>query len=226
MVIFFWATGFALVTCFFFNCLRIILPLKINGTCSVNESLPFFIKIRQYFILVRESKSRPTFWLIWLCMTYFYFWYFDGAPIIFAAILFVYISLTLLFIDLDSLLLPDLLTLPLLWAGLLFNVSVADAFISPKEAVYGVVISYLGLLSFNFLYQVIREVEGMGHGDVKLISAFGAWFGESVLLIISIAFLLQILGILLQGGKNLNQERPFGPALIISANIYLCWALS
>jgi leader peptidase (prepilin peptidase)/N-methyltransferase len=226
MAIFFWATGFALITCFFFNCLRIILPLKINGTCSVNGSLPFLEKIHQYLILVRQSKSRPIFWLLWLGMTYLYLWYFGDDPLVIPAILFVYISLTLLYIDLDTLLLPDMLTLPLLWAGLLVNLSFADTFISPKEAIYGVVFSYLGLIIFNFFYQLFRGVEGMGYGDVKLISAFGAWFGEDVLLIIALAFLLQIAGIMLLGrGDAPNQERPFGPALVISANTYLWWAL-
>lgn len=226
MIGFFGVTGFALLAGFFFNCLRIILPLKINGTCSVAESLPFFEKVRQYFSVVRQSKNRPTFWLLWLFITHIYVWYYCDHPMIMPAIFFVYITLTLLYIDLDTSLLPDMLTLPLLWLGLLVNLSFANPFISPREAIYGVVFAYLVLIGFNFLYQLLRGREGMGYGDVKLISAFGAWFGESVLLIISLAFLLHILGVLLQGGLRIGaQEKPFGPALVISANLYLWFGL-
>jgi leader peptidase (prepilin peptidase) / N-methyltransferase len=83
--------------------------------------------------------------------------------------------IALAFIDLDTTLLPDDITLPLLWLGLLFNVF--GVFASLQSAVIGAMLGYLILWAIYWLFKLVTGKEGMGYGDFKLLSAIGAWLG-------------------------------------------------
>jgi leader peptidase (prepilin peptidase)/N-methyltransferase len=85
----------------------------------------------------------------------------------------------LAFIDLDTQLLPDDLTLPLLWLGLLFNLS--GTFVPIGDAVVGAIAGYLALWSIYWIFKLVTGKEGMGYGDFKLLAALGAWFGWQAL---------------------------------------------
>ena len=87
----------------------------------------------------------------------------------------------LTFIDFDTQLLPDTLTLPLLWAGLLANVLGAAPGVSLHDAIVGAIAGYLVLWSVYWLFKIIRGKEGMGYGDFKLLAALGAWLGWQAL---------------------------------------------
>ena len=95
------------------------------------------------------------------------------------ALLLVWTLVALAFIDLDTTLLPDSLTLPLLWLGLLFNLD--GHFASLPDAVIGAMAGYLVLWSVYWLFKLATGKEGMGYGDFKLLAAIGAWLGWQVL---------------------------------------------
>ncbi len=132
--------------------------------------------------------------------------------------IFVFALITLTFIDFDTQLLPDHITLPLLWLGLLFNLS--NGFTDIKSAVVGAAAGYLTLWMTYWLFKLIRGKEGMGYGDFKLLAAIGAWFGWQILpatILISSA-LAAVMGISLIIFKKRGREVPipFGPFLAIA----------
>jgi leader peptidase (prepilin peptidase)/N-methyltransferase len=95
------------------------------------------------------------------------------------ALLLVWALIALAFIDLDTTLLPDSLTLPLLWLGLLFNLG--GHFASLPDAVIGAIAGYGVLWSVYWLFKLVTGKEGMGYGDFKLLAAIGAWLGWQLL---------------------------------------------
>ena len=139
------------------------------------------------------------------------------------AIIFVWAMIALTFIDLDTFYLPDDITLPLLWAGLLFNLGSAHTDI--RTAVIGTVAGYLALWSVFWLFKLITGKEGMGYGDFKLLAAIGAWLGWQVLpLVILLSSLVgAVIGIALMIFARHGRETPipFGPYLAIAGVIAL-----
>jgi leader peptidase (prepilin peptidase)/N-methyltransferase len=127
--------------------------------------------------------------------------------------------ITLTFIDLDTQLLPDSITLPLLWAGLLFNI--LGGFVDLRSAVIGAVASYFIPYVIARIYSLVRGREGMGYGDFKLMAAIGAWFGwqalPAMLAISGISGCLVGLSMVLFGKKDIVSKIPFGPYLALSA---------
>ena len=95
------------------------------------------------------------------------------------AIVLVWVLIALAFIDLDTTLLPDNLTLPLLWLGLLFNLG--GSFVPLQDAVIGAMAGYMSLWSVYWLFKLATGKEGMGFGDFKLLAAIGAWLGWQML---------------------------------------------
>ena len=97
----------------------------------------------------------------------------------FAALLLVWWLITLTFIDIDTQMLPDDLTLPLIWLGLLVNLS--GGFVPLSDAVIGAAAGYLSLWSVYWLFRFVTGKEGIGYGDFKLLAALGAWLGWQAL---------------------------------------------
>ncbi len=133
----------------------------------------------------------------------------------------VLISLTA--IDLDHQLLPDNLTLPLVWIGLLINIDAT--FVPLESAVLGAVFGYLCLWSVYWLFKVITGKEGMGYGDFKLLAALGAWFGLSALptIVLLSSLVGAVIGIALIMMRRQDRETPmpFGPFLAGAGLIHL-----
>ncbi|MDR1462672.1 MAG: A24 family peptidase [Azoarcus sp.] len=150
-------------------------------------------------------------------------WHFGFGPAAIGALIFLWIMIALAFIDFDTQLLPDNLTLPLLWLGLAFNLHAA--YIPLADAVIGAMAGYLFLWSVYWLFKLVTGKEGMGHGDFKLLAAIGAWLGWQILpLIILLASLAgAAVGISLIATKRLSQGTPipFGPYLAIAGLIAL-----
>jgi leader peptidase (prepilin peptidase) / N-methyltransferase len=125
--------------------------------------------------------------------------------------------IALTFIDFDTQLLPDDITLPLLWLGLLFNLN--DGFTDLNSAVIGAVLGYLILWSVYWLFKLATGKEGMGYGDFKLLAAIGAWFGwqliPAVILLSSVLGAVIGIGLILMRGENGNTAIPFGPFLAL-----------
>jgi len=135
-----------------------------------------------------------------------------------AALIYTWMLLALTFIDFDTQLLPDQLTLPLVWLGLVTNVF--GGFTDPSSAIIGAVAGYLFLWSTYWGFKLLTGKEGMGYGDFKLLAAVGAWLGWQVLpaavLIAAGVGLLYAIVTSLAGKRESAQPIPFGPFLAIA----------
>lgn len=142
-------------------------------------------------------------------------WHFGWSVQGVLALALTWTLIALTFIDADTTLLPDSMTLPLLWLGLLANVF--GVFAPLEEAVIGAAVGYLSLWSVYWLFKLATGREGMGYGDFKLLAALGAWLGYTMLL--PIILLSSIVGAVVGGGLMLMARRgrdipiPFGPYL-------------
>lgn len=137
----------------------------------------------------------------------------------------VWALIALAFIDADTTLLPDDITLPLLWAGLLVNAF--GAFVDLKSAVFGAIGGYLVLWSVFWMFKLLTGKDGMGYGDFKLLAALGAWLGWQMLPVVillsaAVGALVGIVGILLFGREK-GAKLPFGPYLAAAGFIALMW---
>ena len=148
------------------------------------------------------------------------------SPWLLPALLAGWCLLALAMIDFDTTLLPDSLTLPLLWAGLLLAL-VGLSPVSLADAVAGAAAGYLALWSVYWLFKLLTGKEGMGYGDFKLLAALGAWLGWQLLpLVILLSSLVGAVvgGVLMATGLvHRNQGIPFGPYLAAAGWIALLW---
>jgi leader peptidase (prepilin peptidase)/N-methyltransferase len=139
-----------------------------------------------------------------------------GSATLFAWV-FVFALIALTFIDFDTQLLPDDITLPLLWLGLLFNLS--TGFTDLKSAVIGTMAGYLILWSIYWLFKLVTGKEGMGYGDFKLLAAIGAWFGwqllPAVILLSSVLGAVIGISLIIFTKRGRETPMPFGPFLAI-----------
>jgi leader peptidase (prepilin peptidase) / N-methyltransferase len=142
-------------------------------------------------------------------------WRFGFGSAGLAAMAFTFCLIPLTFIDFDTHLLPDDITLPLLWGGLLWNIS--GGFTDLVSAVIGAMAGYLALWSIYWLFKLVTGKEGMGYGDFKLLAAIGAWFGwqllPAVILLSSLAGSIIGLGLIVLARHGRNVPIPFGPYL-------------
>ena len=133
--------------------------------------------------------------------------------------------ITLTMIDFDHMLLPDQITLPLLWLGLLININ--GTLVPLSDAVIGAAAGYMSLFSVFWLFKLLTGKEGMGFGDFKLFAVFGAWLGWQLLplLILMASVVGAVVGIFLMLFKNHQREQgiPFGPYLAVAGWITLLW---
>jgi leader peptidase (prepilin peptidase)/N-methyltransferase len=142
-----------------------------------------------------------------------------------AACLLLWSLIALTFIDFDTQLLPDNITLPLAWAGLLANVAGWVPGVSLRDAVIGAVAGYLALWAVYWLFKLIRGKEGMGYGDFKLLAALGAWLGWQMLplivLLSSVVGAVIGIGLVVFKGRDHQIPLAFGPYLAIAGAIAL-----
>ena len=152
-------------------------------------------------------------------------WQIGASLEMLAALFFTWSLIALTMIDADHKLLPDQITLPLLWAGLLLNSF--SLFVPLYDAVWGAIGGYLSLWSVYWLFKILTGKDGMGYGDFKLLAALGAWLGwQSLLVIILLSSLVgAIVGsiILLANKQGRNTAIPFGPYLAAAGWIAFLW---
>ena len=166
-------------------------------------------------------------------------WHFGYGPAGLSAVVLTWALMALIFIDIDKMLLPDQITLPLLWLGLILSLS--NVFVSPQDAIIGAAAGYLSLWSVYWLFKLVTGKEGMGYGDFKLLAALGAWLGwQHLPIVILLSSLVgAVIGItyLAINGKDKGSHIPFGPYLAIAgwltlmlgdtiAQWYWQWALA
>jgi len=152
-------------------------------------------------------------------------WHFGATWAGLGALLFIWGMMALTFIDFDTQLLPDSITLPLLWTGLLLNLG--GTFTDLKSAVIGAAAGYLSLWMVYWGFKLATGKEGMGYGDFKLLAAIGAWLGWQMLplTILASSMVGAVIGITLmvavKHGRNV--PIPFGPYLAAAGIIALFW---
>ncbi|MCG8315476.1 MAG: A24 family peptidase [Pseudomonadales bacterium] len=142
-----------------------------------------------------------------------------------AFLVFTWSLICLTMIDFDTQLLPDQITLALLWLGLLLNLN--GLFVAIEPALIGAIAGYLSLWSIYWLFKLVTGKEGMGYGDFKLLAAMGAWMGWKMLPIIIVlsSFVGAFIGIafILIQGRDKNIPIAFGPYLAIAGWIAFFW---
>lgn len=152
-------------------------------------------------------------------------WHFGATPQAAAAVVLLWALIALTVIDLDTHLLPDRITQPLVWAGLLVNWQ--GLFVPLEDALIGAVAGYLALWLVYHAFKLATGKEGMGYGDFKLLAALGAWLGWQMLPLVILAASLTgaIVGIALiaLAGHDRARPIPFGPWLALGGVIALLW---
>ncbi|MBS0587377.1 MAG: prepilin peptidase [Proteobacteria bacterium] len=196
---------------------------------SARENIP----IISYLVLrgrcsrchARISPRYPIIEALTALISGFVAWHYGYGFVATAALIFVWALIALAVIDLNTQLLPDDITLPLLWIGLLVNIN--QGFTDIQAAVIGAIAGYLSLWSIYWCFKLITGKEGMGYGDFKLLAAIGAWLGWSmlpvVILLSSLVGALVGIGLILAAKLNRNIPIPFGPYLVGGALIALFW---
>ena len=152
-------------------------------------------------------------------------WTFGSGWAGLGALLFAYLLIAMTFIDYDTKLLPDDLTYPLLWAGLLINID--GTFVPLRDAVIGAAAGYLVLWAVYWLFKLVTGKEGMGYGDFKLLAALGAWLGwamlPTIILLSSVVGALVGISLIVFAKRGRDNPIPFGPYLAAAGLIALLW---
>lgn len=203
-----------------------------NHAISAWENIPVFsylwLRGKCKGCAARISPRYPIVEAITGLLCAYAAWHFGFGVAAVGALLLIWALLALTGIDFDTQLLPDDITLPLLWVGLLFNLF--GTFTTLPDAVLGAVFGYLTLWSVYWLFKLVTGKEGMGYGDFKLLAALGAWLGWQMLpLIILLSSVVgAVVGIslmvVLKQGRNI--PIPFGPYLAGGGLIALFWGNS
>ncbi|MGA9852154.1 MAG: A24 family peptidase [Gammaproteobacteria bacterium] len=185
--------------------------LLLRGRCRACGA-----RISPRYLVIELISGILSGWLAW----HFGF----GSPAL-GALLLTWALLALAAIDLEKQLLPDKITLPVLWLGLLFNLG--HTFTDPRSALIGAVAGYLSLWCVYHAFKLLTGKEGMGYGDFKLFALLGAWLGwQNLPLIILIAAAtgaLAGIGLILGHRAQRGIPIPFGPYLAVAGWIALLW---
>lgn len=187
----------------------------------------------------RISLRYPLVELATALVSVYAAWHFGATAQGLAAVAVVWTLVPLVMIDLDKMLLPDQLTLPLLWFGLLLGVG--EVFVDATTAIIGAAAGYLSLWSVYWLFKLVTGKEGMGYGDFKLLAALGAltgWQGLPVIIILSSVVGAAVgFALMLRQPREQDMAIPFGPYLAVAGlltlfykqpiiDAYLNWVLS
>ncbi|MFI3185519.1 MAG: A24 family peptidase [Methylococcaceae bacterium] len=152
-------------------------------------------------------------------------WHFGYTPQAVFALLLTWSLIALIFIDIDHQLLPDSITLPVLWLGL--GLSLFDVYTDAHASIIGAVAGYMALWAVFHLFKLATGKEGMGYGDFKLLALFGAWLGWQylpiIILLSSLVGAVIGIGMIVFAKHDHNIPIPFGPYLAIAGWIALLW---
>jgi leader peptidase (prepilin peptidase) / N-methyltransferase len=171
------------------------------------------------------SARYPLIEALTATLSAFAIWHFGLSMQGAGALLLLWALIALTFIDLDTQLLPDSITLPLVWLGLAFNLP--GTFTDLPTAVIGAMAGYLALWSVFWLFKLATGKEGMGYGDFKLLAALGAWLGwqmlPAIILLSSIVGAAVGITLIVAARHGRNVPIPFGPYLAAAGLIALFW---
>ena len=173
----------------------------------------------------RISPRYPITELLTGLLSAFAAWHFGPSIQTVGALALLWALIALSAIDLDTQLLPDSITLPLLWLGLAFNLW--TTFADLPTAVIGAMAGYLSLWSVFWLFKLATGKEGMGYGDFKLLAALGAWLGwqmlPAIILLSSVVGAVVGIALIVAARHGRNVPIPFGPYLAAAGVIALFW---
>jgi len=171
------------------------------------------------------SRRYPIIEAITALLTVLSGFYFGASLAMGFVLLLTWSLIVLTMIDFDHQLLPDDITLPLIWLGLLANSF--GVFTDLQSAVYGAIAGYLALWIVYWAFKLLTGKEGMGYGDFKLLSALGAWLGwqalPTIILLSSLVGTVVGIFVLIVKNKGKSVPIPFGPYLAIAGWIALIW---
>lgn len=193
------------------------------------ENIPLvsylFLRGRCAECLSPISLRYPLVELLTGVLSGFVAWHFGFGVTTFVALIFLWAMIALTFIDIDTQLLPDSITQPLLWFGLLYNLH--GGLTDIHSAVIGATAGYLTLWSVYWIFKILTGKEGMGYGDFKLLAAIGAWLGWQLLPIVilfaSVVGATAGLTQILIKKHTPNATIPFGPYLAGGGLLALFW---
>ncbi|AUI86919.1 prepilin peptidase [Vibrio azureus] len=199
-------------------------PIRIRDNIPVISWL--MLKGKCHFCQTAISARYPLIECLTAACAGFIAYHFGFSIYTISLVLFTFVLIAATFIDLDTMLLPDQLTLPLMWSGIILALSGISP-VSLQDAIIGAMAGYLCLWSVYWLFKLVTGKEGMGYGDFKLLAALGAWLGwQSLPMIILLSSIVGILFGLIQlrlQNKGINKAFPFGPYLAIAGWISLIW---
>ncbi|QAU33503.1 A24 family peptidase [Janthinobacterium sp. 17J80-10] len=171
------------------------------------------------------SPRYPAVELLTGALSFFLVWHFGSGAAGLASVVFAWLLIAMTFIDADTQLLPDDLTYPLLWAGLLINLQ--GTFVPLTDAVIGAAAGYLVLWSVYWLFKLATGKEGMGYGDFKLLAALGAWLGwkmlPAIILLSSVVGAIVGITLILLSKHGRENPMPFGPYLAAAGMIAMVY---
>jgi len=152
-------------------------------------------------------------------------WHFGSGWLGLASLVFAYFLISMTLIDYDTKTLPDDLTYPLLWLGLLLNLN--GTIVPLRDAVIGAMAGYLSLWSVYWAFKLVTGKEGMGYGDFKLLAALGAWMGwaalPTIIILSSVVGAVVGIGLIVFARRDRNNPIPFGPYLAAAGMIALLY---
>jgi leader peptidase (prepilin peptidase) / N-methyltransferase len=218
---------------------NLVVPRSACPKCGARITASQNIPVVSYLMLkgkcascgVRISPRYPLIELATAILSALVAWKFGFVWYTAAALGLTWMLIALSAIDIDTQLLPDNMTLPLVWIGLLLSLAATVPAIGlpvdPRSSIIGAVAGYLSLWSVYHAFRLLTGKEGMGYGDFKLFAALGAWLGWQMLLpiILLSAFSGAVIGILMIAlrGRDRNIPIPFGPYLAAAGWIALLW---
>jgi leader peptidase (prepilin peptidase) / N-methyltransferase len=171
------------------------------------------------------STRYPTIEALTALFSAYAAWHFGPTLQTVGALILIWALISLTAIDFDTQLLPDSITLPLLWCGLAFNL--AHIYSDLPSAVIGAMAGYLTLWSVFWLFKLATGKEGMGYGDFKLLAALGAWLGwqmlPAIILLSSVVGAAVGISLIIFSRHGRNTPIPFGPYLAVAGGIALFW---
>lgn len=202
---------------------NLITPRSACTSCahklSLADNIPVlsfaWLKARCRYCKASVSWRYPSVELLTAVLSALVIWHFGSGIAGLSALIFLWLLIVMSFIDLDTQLLPDELTLPLMWLGLLINLD--GTFVPLRDAVIGAAAGYLFLWLVYWMFLAVTGKEGIGYGDFKLLAALGAWMGWTMLpLIVLLSSVVgATVGLLMIALKRHHRDSPipFGPFL-------------
>ncbi|MEY3719988.1 MAG: hypothetical protein RL618_507 [Pseudomonadota bacterium] len=210
---------------------NLVLPGSACTACghalSVADNVPIisyvWLKGRCRYCHAPISARYPAVELLTAVLSGLVIWHLGSSFAGLSALLLLWMLIAMTFIDIDTQLLPDELTLPLMWLGLLVNLD--GTFVPLRDAVIGAALGYLSLWTVYWLFKLVTGRDGIGYGDFKLLAALGAWLGwmmlPVVVLLSSAVGAIVGLSLIVFRGHHRDRPIPFGPFLAAAGLIAL-----